>query len=347
MKQIKANLKVLKAISQNKIASQISKELKMPKQKVSRIINRLVKNKYITKNKTGNINELILTGKGSQELLLVQLDYQLRSPKGSRGGYDKFQPLKAFRLKNPTPSKRLHALGLKYENLQNMPPSFQAKLFQEHKRISLNNNSQLILDIGITARLTTKSLILYAPELYYQRGNPSIKTEAKAKEILDKYAIDVEQRLNIKLKRLKKDVLFSEILTEEIADEQHPLSTQATKEQSKIVLAYKNGKERLIADKSKKKFSELETTLAGVSGEDSDTIDKQFTAILDKDINLLDMDYYIRQQANSLMQLSQAELKQASNLQYYAEQVAAHSKAIVKLNKVLDKLAAKLEKEDS
>ena len=31
-------------------------------------------------------------------------------------------------------------------------------------------------------------------------------------------------------------------------------------------------------------------------------------------------------------------LQQANNLNYYAEQIAAHSKAIVKLNKVLDKL---------
>ena len=46
----------------------------------------------------------------------------------------------------------------------------------------------------------------------------------------------------------------------------------------------------------------------------------------------------IQRQYSNFNQLSASQLQQANNLNYYAEQIAAHSKAIVKLNKVLDKL---------
>ena len=74
-------------------------------------------------------------------------------------------------------------------------------------------------------------------------------------------------------------------------------------------------------------------------------IDKQFNAILDGKINLLDMDYYLNRLAQSqaafaeeTAQLGNAALTTQSQLNYYSAQIEAHAKAIVKLNKVLDKL---------
>ena len=221
----------------------------------------------------------------------------------------------------PTPqlnikTKRLHALGLKYPLKVPLSPSFKVKELAYSLEVpatinsALNNTDQAILHIGITARLTSQSLILYAPELYYLRGQPSIVAEARAKELLDKEALQLEKQLNeiasrtterrfaqFKLQRIKLRadtiILVSEIVTEEIADEGHALAEASSiQDKSKIVLARHpyDKKERLVIDASKKRakgVKELECTRAESAGEDTDKIDPQFNAILDGKLDLL------------------------------------------------------------
>ena len=340
------NSVILKLITKGCLSSQIAQELQISKAAVSKRIKHLVKLEYIHTEKKGIIKELSLTAKGLAELNSVggTQDAQL-SPQKPRGAI-RVNPKKV----NSSPSKRLHDLGLKYQLIEPLKPSEPILLLSERKDINftpitLNNNAQAMIHAEITIKLTTTSLILYAPALYYSRGQPSIVAESQTKAILDPIAKEWEQRLNIRLVREKLGVLHSELITEESADENHPLAQEAAP-QHKIVLARtKDGKERVVADRSPLKFAELETVYHRTAGEDSDMLDKQFNAILDGKINLLDMNYYL----NRLAQAQAASAEQTSNLgaaalttqnqlNYYSAQIEAHAKAIVKLNKVLDKL---------
>lgn len=302
--------KILLLIQEKKSQIQIAKELGITRQGVFKHCKWLLKNLYLKKDKRGF---LILT-----ELGIVEL-------------HDRFTPV-------PKPTKRLHALGLKYP-LRNPLRADQPvreiayKLEVPYKLLSLKNTDQAILEIGLTARLTTRSLILYAPELYYQRGQPSIVVEAKAKELLDREALKLEARLQDKasfaLERLRaSDILYSEILSEEVADEHHGLAERAVanNNNSKIVLAKHpfDGKQRLIGDKSKRSFAELEAVHPGFAGEDSDMIDKQFNAVLDGEINLLDI--------NDLKTLT---TQNTLLIRQYAKQIELHLAIMKKIDQKL------------
>ncbi len=340
---------ILNLIAKGYLSKQIAEELKVSKAAVSKRLRHLEKKGYIHIQKKGIILELSLTAKGLAELNSVGVSQEaLPSPQEPR--LDTRNPSKKVNYAPAAQSKRLHNLGLIYQLIEPLKPSEPVLLLSEQKDIeytpiSLNHNTQAVIHTTITAKLTTTSLILYAPELYYSRGQPSIVAEAQAKQFLDKYAEELEARLNIRLKRIKKDMLYSERMTEESADEQHPLATEAAPEHKMVLARAPDGKERLVADRSKRSFAELETVYHRTAGEDADIIDKQFNAILDKEINLLDMDFYIKKIAD--MQVKQAELQaqqaQASlatqdQLNYYSKQIAAHAAAIAKLNIVLTKL---------
>ena len=300
---------ILNLIAKGYLSKQIAEELKVSKAAVSKRLRHLEKKGYIHIQKKGIILELSLTAKGLAELNSVGVSQEaLPSPQEPR--LDTRNPSKKVNYAPAAQSKRLHNLGLIYQLIEPLKPS------------------EPVL-----------------PELYYSRGQPSIVAEAQAKQFLDKYAEELEARLNIRLKRIKKDMLYSERMTEESADEQHPLAQEAAAEHKMVLARAPDGKERLVADRSKRSFAELETVYHRTAGEDADIIDKQFNAILDKEINLLDMDFYIKKIAD--MQVKQAELQaqqaQASlatqdQLNYYSKQIAAHAAAIAKLNIVLTKL---------
>ena len=166
-------------------------------------------------------------------------------------------------------------------------------------------------------------------------------------------------------------ILVSYFSKQEMAHEQHPFAEATKGGKSKIVLNYSHidGNEETIIDGSKFKkegFKEMEAVHRVTAPEVSDIIDKQLSHI--EPPTQEDMDAWISGkikwsdipeikkamgQMSSMLQQSiaaQAELsKQTANLgaaalttqnqlNYYSAQIEAHAKAIVKLNKVLDKL---------
>ena len=183
----------------------------------------------------------------------------------------------------------------------------------------------------------------------------SIEVESALKRKFDALALDLEAKLqkvaSFKLMRIDKDTLDSHIISQHWAEEHHPLA-EASKT-SPLIIAYSpiDGKPRAGFDESEG-FREAETYHSRTADTDKDMLDKQFNAILDGKINLLDMDYYLKQSlalqsslaqsqaslAQQTANLGNAALTTQNQLNYYSAQIEAHSKAIVKLNKVLDKL---------
>ena len=333
------NSDILRLIAKGYLSSQIARELHISKAAVFKRINHLVKLEYIHTEKKGIIKQLSLTAKGLAELNSVGVTQESQpSPQKPRGA-TRVNPQKV----NSSPSRRLHDLGLKYQLVEPLKPSEPILLLSERKDIdftpiTLNNNAQAMIHAEITIKLTTTSLILYAPALYYSRGQPSIVAEAQAKAILDPIAQEWEQRLNIRLVREKLGVLHTELITEESADENHPFAQTAAPEHKIVLARTPDGNERAVADWSPKKYPEFEAVYHRTAGEDADTLDKQFNAILDGKINLLDMDYYLKHFAQATSNLADSQLTTQNQLNYYSAQIEAHAKAIVKLNKVLDKL---------
>ena len=286
---------ILNLIAKGYLSKQIASELKVSPAAISQRLRTLEKKGLIHIQKKGIILEISLTAKGLAELNSVGVS-QDAQPNPQKPRRATREPLPTL---NSAPSKRLHALGLKYPLIEPLKPSEPILLLNEQRDIeytpiTLTNNTQAVIHADITIKLTTNSLILFAPALYYSRGQPSIVPEAQAKKMLDRIAIEYEQRLNIRLKRFKKDVLYSERITEESADERHPLAQQAPPKHKTVLARAPDGKERLEIDNSKRNFPELETVYHRTAGEDADVIDKQFNAILDGKLNLLDMDYYIK-----------------------------------------------------
>ena len=326
------NSDILRLIAKGYLSSQIAQELHISKAAVFKRINHLVKLEYIHTEKKGIIKQLSLTAKGLAELNSVGVTQESQpSPQKPRGA-TRVNPQKV----NSSPSRRLHDLGLKYQLVEPLKPSEPILLLSEHKDIdftpiTLNNNAQAMIHAEVTIKLTTTSLILYAPALYYSRGQPSIVAEAQAKAILDPIAQEWEQRLNIRLVREKLGVLHTELITEESADENHPLAQQAAPEHKVVLARTPDGDERLIADRSPRKFAEAEAVYHRTAAEDSDTIDKQFNAILDGKINLLDMDYYLNRLAQSQAELGNSLLATQKQNEFFSKTFIEHERAYTEM----------------
>lgn len=192
--------------------------------------------------------------------------------------------------------KRLHALGLKYRLRNPLSKDQPVYLLQQIKTFSnelpLNNTSiaygkEAGKEYTITMELTTNNLILYAPELYGKEGidTPSITLEAQAKAILDKVALDLEARMDkiasFDLVRVdNKGTLYSEIIREHIALENHPVAEAADKKNQKLSIpSNRDNKERLTIDKSKE-VPEFEPVHKFTAGQDADTIRDELNPIL-------------------------------------------------------------------
>jgi DNA-binding MarR family transcriptional regulator len=118
-----------------------------------------------------------------------------------------------------------HKWALKFSLLTPQQPDMPAKILQR-ERIAYNDANLLNQDSGtfvwedIQAMLTPESLIIHYPEDAYRDSgyNPYIfKLELAPK--LFKYALRLEQRLSIKLKRTEKGTLEAEIMTSHLANE--------------------------------------------------------------------------------------------------------------------------------
>ena len=355
------HLRVLSVISQHMplgaTPSQIVKEAPIPApasaQKLNQYLNALLKKGLVEKRRESMMVYYTITALGINTF-------------AKNSSFGKPEPSKLF-IPTQEPSERnatqrseekifttrAHKFGLAYPLKDPLSPNEPPRLFAlsgiPPQSIALNNNSQAQIAIGnITARLTTKQLELFTSDLYTDNRTLSIEVESALKRKFDALALNLEAKLqkvaSFKLMRIDKDTLDSHIISQHWAEEHHPLA-EASKT-SPLIIAYSpiDGKPRAGFDESEG-FREAETYHSRTADTDKDMLDKQFNAILDGKINLLDMDYYLNRLAQSqadsaeeTAKLGAAALTTQSQLNYYSAQIEAHAKAIVKLNKVLDKL---------
>ena len=337
--------------------SQIIKEAPIPApasaQKLNQYLNTLLKKGLVEKHRESMMVYYTITALGINT-------FAKNSSFGKPGPSKLFTPSPEPSESNATqPSQekvfttRAHKFGLAYPLKDPLSPNEPPRLFSlsgiPPQSIALNNNSQAQIAVGnITARLTTKQLELFTSDLYTDNRTLSIEVESALKRKFDALALNLEAKLqkvaSFKLMRIDKDTLNSSIISQHWAEEHHPLAEASS--ESPLILAYSpiDGKPSVGIDKSKG-FRELETYHSRTADTDKDILDKQFNAILDGKINLLDMDYYLNRLAQSqassaeeTAKLGAAALTTQNQLNYYAKQIEAHAKAIVKLNKVLDKL---------
>ena len=354
-------LRILSVISQHMplgaTPSQIVKEAPIPPpasaQKLNQFLNTLLKKGLVEKRKESILVYYTITALGINTF-------------AKNSSFGKPEPSKLF-IPSEEPSERnatqrseekvfttrAHKFGLAYPLKDPLSPNEPPRLFSlsgiPPQSIALNNNSQAQIAVGnITARLTTKQLELFTSDLYTDNRTLSIEVESALKRKFDALALNLEAKLqkvaNFKLIRIDKDTLSSPIISQHWAEEHHPLAEASS--ESPLILAYSpiDGKPSVGIDQSKG-FRELETYHSRTADTDKDMLDKQFNAILDGKINLLDMDYYLNRLAQAQVasaeetaNLGAAALTTQNQLNYYSAQIEAHAKAIVKLNKVLDKL---------
>ena len=362
------HLRILSVISQHMplgaTPSQIIKEAPIPPpasaQKLNQYLNALLKKGLVEKHRESMMVYYTITALGINTF-------------AKNSSFGKPEPSKVF-TSSPEPSEsnatqpsqekvftaRAHKFGLAYPLKDPLGPNEPPRLFAlsgiPPQSIALNNNSQAQIAVGnITARLTTKQLELFTSDLYTDNRTLSIEVESALKRKFDALALDLEAKLqkvaSFKLMRIDKDTLDSHIISQHWAEEHHPLA-EASKT-SPLIIAYSpiDGKPRAGFDESEG-FREAETYHSRTADTDKDMLDKQFNAILDGKINLLDMDYYLKQSlalqsslaqsqaslAQQTANLGNAALTTQNQLNYYSAQIEAHARAIVKLNKVLDKL---------
>ena len=362
------HLRILSVISQHMplgaTPSQIVKEAPIPApasaQKLNQYLNTLLKKGLVEKRRESMMVYYTITALGINT-------FAKNSSFGNREPSKLFIPTQEPSERNATQrseekvfTTRAHKFGLAYPLKDPLSPNEPPRLFSlsgiPPQSIALNNNSQAQIAIGnITARLTTKQLELFTSDLYTDNRTLSIEVESALKRKFDALALNLEAKLqkvaSFKLMRIDKDTLDSHIISQHWAEEHHPLA-EASKT-SPLIIAYSpiDGKPRAGFDESEG-FREAETYHSRTADTDKDMLDKQFNAILDGKINLLDMDYYLKQSlalqsslaqsqaslAQQTANLGNAALTTKNQLNYYSAQIEAHAKAIVKLNKVLDKL---------
>jgi hypothetical protein len=298
---------ILKLVKAGYKAIEIARELSVGRTLVSYHIKKMIEEGLILSENMGIYHKLTLTARGGVAMLNT----------------------------HPNPTKRFHAYGLRYQRLGTLKGALEpAQIFREAKEASvtitnLNNTTQATIRADITTKLTTKSLILYAPALYYHRGAPSITMEAEAKRVLDEEAERWERKLGIKLRRARLGVLWSEVIQEEIADEGHELGKAAVPDGGQVVLArHRDNKPRLTGDWSTGRRPELETVHRSSAGEDSDMVDRQFNAVLDGNINLFDI--------KKIEMLEDKVLRLAEVEERYRRQIELHLKVMKKIDERLN-----------
>ena len=328
------HLHILSSISQHMplgaTPSQIIKEAPIPPpasaQKLNQYLNALLKKGLVEKRKESILVYYTITALGINT-------FAQNSSFGKPEPSKVFTPTKEPKERNATqPSQekvfttRAHKFGLAYPLKDPLNPNEPPRLFSlsgiPPQSITLNNNSQAQIAIGnITARLTTKQLELFTSDLYTDNRTLSIEVESALKRKFDALALNLEAKLqkvaSFKLIRIDKDTLNSPIISQHWAEEHHPLA-EASKTSPRII-AYSpiDGKPRAGFDESVG-FRELETYHSRTADTDKDTLDKQFNAILDGKINLLDMDYYLNRLAQSQASLAQQTAQLAKEMNLHA-----------------------------
>ena len=336
------HLRILSVISQHMPLgvqpSQILKEAQIPPpaaaQKLNQYLNALLKKGLVEKRRESMMVYYTITALGINTF-------------AKSSSFGKPEPTKVFTPPQADPESsatqpsqekvfttRAHKFGLAYPLKDPLSPDEPPHLFAlsgiPPQSIALNNNSQAQIAVGnITARLTTKQLELFTSDLYTDNRTLSIEVESALKRKFDALALNLEAKLqkvaSFKLMRIDKDTLNSHIISQHWAEEHHPLA-EASKT-SPLIIAYSpiDGKPRAGFDESEG-FREAETYHSRTADTDKDTLDKQFNAILDGKINLLDIDYYLKQSLAVQSNQVQAQAQLSTSVAQLAQQTAELAK---------------------
>ena len=249
----------------------------------------------------------------------------------------------------PTPepitiTARAHKFGIAYPLKDPLTTDTPTQLLAlagiQATQVALNNNKQAYFSIGsITARLTSRALLLYTSDLYTDNHTPSIELESAIKAKFDATALNVEARLQrvaqFKIRRIDKDTLESHITTQHWAEEQHPAAEASDKSPVIIARHPEDGKARLGVDMSKG-FRELETYHSRTADMDKDVIDKEFNALLDGRITLFDIEAHNK----AISDIEAAAVATNDRLLRYANELNAHLPVLEKMDIVLAQVIA-------
>ena len=199
---------------------------------------------------------------------------------------------------------------------------------------------------GMKIKLTRHKLIAFAKEI-------TAPMEIRASELESKAIRDNMQQIegfldktNLRCQRDLNGALIIRIKPWEIAFTKNELARRLTQKGGFIALAFnrQTGKATLWADRS------FTTELEAGEEDMHEKMRLWGQAIQDGIIKPYEDELATRRQlqeaATTINALSQAQLTQSEHLNYYAAQIEAHARAIVKLNEVLEKLSALLDKKN-
>lgn len=273
----------------------------------------------------------------------VKLGKPLGKPMGktittSRIGYEQqgkptieeaSQAVQPSSVPSSVPSQRLHRHYREYTLLG-------AEELQGSVPLPLNNNQQQLARVlGATARRTTKHLIIEGLQLFAQLGVIVPQLAQEADRLADAIAEVVAVEHGLKLQRNANGGLFGITKLTEIEIQRHSMAEQV-KEKGIIPLYWAT-----YTDKEGQQHEEVALWTDKSFGLDNvegilkygQYIDKfrQFT----KDFMEGRWDY--KEEHELLLATVKAAATTQGQLNYYAEQVAAHSAAIVKLNSAVDR----------
>lgn len=197
---------------------------------------------------------------------------------------------------------------------------------------------------GMKIKLTRHKLIAFAKEI-------TAPMEIRASELESKAIRDNMQQIesfldktNLRCQRDLSGALIIRIKPWEIAFTKNELARRLTQKGGFIALAFnrQTGKATLWADRS------FTTELEAGEEDMHEKMRLWGQAIQDGIIKPYEDELATRRQlqeaATTINALASSQLTQSEHLNYYASQIEAHARAIVKLNEVLDKINAALDK---
>ena len=243
------HLETLELLSKGLTQEQVSKELKEPPSATSYRVAKLIHEGYLKlegrsaiktlsptskanvliyrgvsetepKVRTSNHNYGIFTTPTAQPALLASLPAPATTTQ---------QPASQQASKAPIPKLRLHALELGFPLLNSLGKDEPIKVLMNSgitfKQGGLKNHKSAGFTYdGFRGYLTTKTMIVYSPqiELAIEASISELITEAL--NLVEPFAIKMEARTGLKLRRIDKDTLIADILQSHIALKDHSVA---------------------------------------------------------------------------------------------------------------------------
>ena len=241
---------------------------------------------------------------------------------------------------------RIHSLALAFPLRTPLAPSQPAKLGLAGARPAYLKNHESVRASAddLEIMLTPDNLIIYTDQLAIPLTS-SIATELK--RITYKayqLAAKLEDRYSLDLRRPEKGALVANIMLNHNALTNHEVAKIVLESEEKFEVKDMAGNLRVIVDFSHH-IPEFEAVSAKFGFQDVARLKDLTLAVINGDFDyraeqelLKEMMGTLHQSISTQAQLAASQLTQSEHLNYYASQIEAHARAIVKLNEVLEKL---------